>query len=229
MKPKGKIILKTLSLLLIWGLLVSTVCCGQTPVTTDPILEGATVLNGQLENQAYDKIIDHQTNIQRFQELTLAAEDEINTTKKKIYDGLHYVSSTLENGYDVYICSEILDNIYINEKLMMQAAQKSPLALAWAVKLQKLIIDRAIGTFSQIQDVILKKDDKNYLMDAGERAYLLMQVRVQLQAIEGLAMQSNFAVQWVVNQGIMNALNPFAGMVNTDGQVVHQILHTWSY
>ncbi len=140
-----------------------------------------------------------------------------------------YVSSTVKNVYQVYECYKVLKSIYENESNMLAEAQKNPIALAFALKMQEELITRAIGYYGQIQELILKEGDKNLLMDAGERARLMNSLLQDLSVVNGFAYASYFKVRLVVKQGIISSLNPFAGMVNQDSKIIKDILGKWKF
>lgn len=193
----------------------------------DPVMAGITTANAIIENISYDKIKDNQNAIEKLQAATVVTTEYINKWQKKLYDGLLYVSSTVNNAYQVYDAARILGNIYDLERRMMQEARKEPLALIFAVKYQREMILHAIQYYNQIQELILKVGDEKLLMNAGERTLLLNQVLESLRVIESYAVSSYYKVRYAVMNGILKTLNPFGSFVNRDAQIVKDILGRW--
>lgn len=193
----------------------------------DPVMAGITTANAIIENNSYDKIKDNQNAIEKLQAATVVTTEYINKWQKKLYDGLLYVSSTVNNAYQVYDAARILGNIYDLERKMMQEARKEPLALIFAVKYQREMILHAIQYYNQIQELILKVGDEKLLMNAGERTLLLNQVLESLRVIESYAVSSYYKVRYAVMNGILKTLNPFGSFVNRDAQIVKDILVRW--
>lgn len=193
----------------------------------DPVMAGITTANAIIENNSYDKIKDNQNAIEKLQAATVVTTEYINKWQKKLYDGLLYVSSTVNNAYQVYDAARILGNIYDLERRMMQEARKEPLALIFAVKYQREMILHAIQYYNQIHELILKVGDEKLLMNAGERTLLLNQVLESLRVIESYAVSSYYKVRYAVMNGILKTLNPFGSFVNRDAQIVKDVLGRW--
>ena len=195
----------------------------------DPVMAGIATANAIIENNSYDKIKDNQKAIEKLQAATVVTTEFINKWQRKIYDGLLYVSSTVNNAYQVYDAARILANIYDLEKKTMQEARKEPLALIFAVKYQREMILHAIEYYIQIHQLILKTGDEKLLMNAGERTLLLNQVLESLRVIESYAVSSYYKVRYAVMNGILKTLNPFGNFVNRDARIVKDILGRWKY
>ncbi|HAO05676.1 MAG TPA: hypothetical protein DCQ50_01570 [Chryseobacterium sp.] len=193
----------------------------------DPVLAAITGASAIAENASYDKIKDKQKAIEVLQAATVTTTEFINQWQKKIYNGLMYVSSTVNNAYQIYDAARIVGNIYELERKMMEEAKKEPLALIFAVKYQREMVIRAIEYYNQIQQFILKTGDEKLLMNAGERTLLLNQILESLRVIESYAVSSYYKVRYAVMNGIIKTLNPFGSFVNRDAQIVKDILNRW--
>jgi hypothetical protein len=191
---------------------------------TDPVLEGVTISNGVMENQAYSNIKSNQKTITELQTATAATVSFINEWQKKTYNGLLYVSATVKNAYQVAACYKALQKIYEYESKMLAEAQSNPLALAFSMKYQELLVTKAIQYYGDIERLILKEGDEKLLMDAGERTKLLNRVLTNLNVLAGYSYSAYLKVHWAVINGIYNTLNPFASYVNKDKQIVKDVL-----
>ncbi len=195
----------------------------------DPFLSGAIIAANSTENTSYNKIKDNQTAIQRAQEATIIVVDQVNQIQNKIYNGLMQVSSVLKNAYQIKECLQALNDILSYESDMLSEAQKNPLALAFALKIQNEMVSKAAGYYADIQTVILKANTKELLMTAGERETLLYKVQLDLNTLRALAAYSYYKVHLAVMQGIINSFNPFKGYVDIDGKIVKDLLANWKH
>lgn len=191
---------------------------------TDPVLDGITVTNGVLENQAYSDMKSNQNKITELQTATAATVTFINEWQKKMYNGLLYVSSTVKNAYQIIECYQALQKIYDYESKMLSEAQQNPLALTFSLKYQELMVTKAIQYYNDIDQLILKEDDDKLLMDAGERTKLLNRALTDLEVLAGYSYSAYLKVHWAVINGIVNTLNPFASYVNRDKQIIDDVL-----
>lgn len=195
----------------------------------DPFLAGAIIVSNATENSNYNNIKDNQTAIQRAQEATIVVVDQVNQIQNKIYNGLMQVSSVLKNAYQIKECLQALNDILSYEGDMLAEAQKNPLALAFALKIQNEMVSKAVSYYSDIETVILKANTKELLMTAGERETLLYQVQLDLNTLRALAAYSYYKVHLAVMQGIINSFNPFKGYVDIDGKIVKDLLSNWKH
>lgn len=195
----------------------------------DPVLSASLARNGASEDNSLKAIKEKQTIIQTLQGATVSTVNFINDWQKKTYEGLMYVSGSVKNVYQVYECGRILSKIYESESKMIAEAQKNPLALGFATKMQTEMITRAIGMYGQLQELILKEGDKNLLMDAGERTKLMNEILRDLGVINAYAYSSYLKVRLVVRQGLINSINPFGNIVNRDAQIVKEVIGKWKF
>jgi hypothetical protein len=218
-----------MKLLLLPLLLLLTATARSQKLVIDPVLAAITGASAIVENNSYDKIKDKQKAIEALQTVTVATTEFINNWQKKIYNGLLYVSSTVNNAYQIYEAGKIVASIYDLESKMLTEARKEPLALIFALKYQREMVIKAIEYYNQIQQFILKTGDEKLLMNAGERTILLNQVLESLRVIEAYAVTSYYKVRYAVMNGIIKTLNPFGSFVNRDARIVKDILNRWQH
>ena len=195
----------------------------------DPFLEGAIIVANTTENTNYKNIKDNQTAIQRAQEATIVVVDQVNQIQNKIYKGLMQVSSVLKNAFQIKECLQALQDIISYESDMLAEAKKNPLAIAFALKIQTEMVNKAVAYYADISTVILKANTKDLLMDAGERETLLYKVQLDLNTLRAMAAYSYYKVHLAVMQGIINSFNPFKGYVDIDGKIVKDLLANWKH
>lgn len=219
---------KQLMVLMGVGMLVAS--RGNTQeLVIDPTLSTMLAINGEVERKSMNEIKERQVMIQNLQTATAATVDFINRWQQKTYEGLTLISDNVKNAYQIYECAQVMKSIYESESAMIREAKKNPLALAFAMQMQKEMVTRAIAYYNQIRTLILKENDRNLLMDAGERTRLMREILMDLQIINGLAYSSYLKVRLVVQQGLIQSLNPFASMVNRDAALVKDVLRTWKF
>ncbi len=195
----------------------------------DPTLSTTLAINGEVERKSMTEIKERQAMIQNLQATTAATVDFINRWQQKTYEGLTRISDNVKNAYQLYECAQVMKSIYESESAMIREAQKNPLALAFAMQMQKEMVSRAMAYYNQIRTLILKEDDRNLLMNAGERTRLMREILLDLQVINGLAYSSYLKVRLVVQQGLIRSINPFASVVNRDAALVKDVLRTWKF
>lgn len=195
----------------------------------DPFLEGAIIAANATENAKYNNIKDNQTAIQKAQEATILLVNQVNQIQNKIYKGLMQVSSVLKNAYQIKECLQALNDILSYESDMLSEAKQNPLALAFALKIQNEMANKASVYYANISTVVLKANTKDLLMDAGERSTLLYKIQLDLNTLRAMAAYSYYKVHLAVMQGIINSFNPFKGYVDIDRKIVKDLLANWKH
>ncbi len=195
----------------------------------DPFLEGAIIAANTSENANYSNIKNNQTAIQKAQEATIAVVDKVNQVQNNIYKGLMQVSSVLKNAFQVKECLQALNDILSYESDMLAESKQNPLALAFAVKIESEMVDKAVASYTDISTVVLKANTKDLLMDAGERETLLYKIQLDLNTLRGMAAYAYYKVHLAVMQGIINSFNPFKGYVDVDAKIVSDLLANWKH
>lgn len=212
----AKSVLKNLALLLL--LLAGVFTSGRAQaLVTDPINEAQTLLNGQAQNSRLDQMNNHESAIQKAQLAAVANLAFINDIQNKIYNGLTQVSSILKNAADIVYCGQLLKQVMNYQVKMVTNAGNNPLLLAFAENSEYSFITKGYDLVSYIRTTILH-EGKDLLMDAGDRARLLMHVKYELQLMVGISYTAAQAV-WMARQiGILQSLNPWKGYINLDKQ-----------
>lgn len=193
-------------------------------LTVDPTTTAAVGTSAALENNSFRDIKSKQDLINTATTTTAATVEFLNQWHDRLYRGLKTVSGNVTNGYQVYRSGEKILKILELQREILELGRENPMALAWAVEIEKNMVKKAVEMYAQIQTVILKMNDDKVLMDAGERIQLMNIVLRDLQIMEGMLYYARRKVKWVISQGLINAINPFAQYVNRDAALVREIL-----
>jgi hypothetical protein len=186
-------------------------------IVIDPVNEAQTLLNGQSQNNRLDQMNSHESAIQKAQLAAVANLTFINDIQNKIYKGLTQVSSVLRNAADIAYCGRLLAQIVDYQAKIVTNAGNDPLLLAFAENSEYNFITRGYDLVGYISTTIMH-EGSDLLMDAGDRARLLMHLKYELQLMAGISYTASQAV-WMARQiGILQSLNPWKGYINLDKQ-----------
>jgi len=201
--------------------LCSAIHANSQELVIDPINEAQTALNGSMQNSRLDQMNNHESIIQKAQLAAVANLTFINDVQTKIYNGLTQVSAILKNAADIVYCSQLLKQVVDYQAKIVTNAGNNPLLLAFAENSEYGFITRGYNLVSYISTTVMHQGS-DLLMDAGDRARLLMHVKYELQLMVGISYTAAQAV-WMARQiGIVQSLNPWKGYVNLDKQEFSQ-------
>jgi hypothetical protein len=194
----------------------------------DPTMTTAIAVASGVETSGLSDMKANQSAIIAAQTATTGLVGQINNLQQKTLDGLTYVSTAVKNAYQLVRCYKVLQSIYDYQAKMLNECGKDPLAIILAYKAEEEMVTKAISIYGQISTMILK-EDTDYLMDSGDRSRLMYNVLTDLEVVNGFSAAAYYKVHWAVIQGVVNSLNPFNHYINSDANIVKDILNTWKY
>ena len=197
-------------------------------LNVDPVLTTAVGLAANNENNQLTDMKRNQSKIIAAQTATTALVNKINTLQQKTLDGLQQVSTAVRNAYQIALSYKIISKIYDYQSKMLTECVQDPLASLLAYKIEKEMVDKALGYYNQIASLILASGKDN-LMDTGERCKLLDNIVNSLQVLEGYSFNCYYTVHLAVLNGVFRSLNPFSTYTNNDQRIIKQIMTTWKF
>jgi hypothetical protein len=192
-------------------------------LTIDPALSAATAVQQVTENSNMNTMQNKQNVIEVAQATTAQAVNFINTWQQKIVKGLTEVSGSVSNAWGIINAGDHVVDIVNNYNQMIQLAQGEPLLLAFTVRMQSNIVNRATLAYTKIQTLVLESNER-LLLTAGERMRILNQVNTELSILEAMTACCIARMKEVKRIGYLNAINPFYYAMQNDATIVNSIL-----
>lgn len=150
------------------------------------------------------------------------------TAQELIYSGLSNVNGVLRNGLMAQSMYSACNQILLYSTAMVEMGRKEPYLLVFAEDMAKEVALRSGRLISEISGFVLKQDE-NVLMDYNARDELMKRISDELHIISGLCFGAWRAMYWTKQRGIIRAVNPFAGFIHSDKQMVKDILLKTKY
>jgi len=145
------------------------------------------------------------------------------TAQELIYSGLSNVNGALRNGLMLQSMYRTCDQIILYSTAMVEMGRKEPYLLLFAEDMAREVTMRSGRLITEVSSFVLKQGE-NVLMDYNARDELMKRISDELHIISGLCYGSWRAMYWTRQRGIIRALNPFAGFMNSDQRMVEDIL-----
>lgn len=143
-----------------------------------------------------------------------------------IYNGLANVNSALKNGLAVKDMVLLVADIVQYSRQMVDMAKSEPHLLLFAEDIGMQMKMRSTRLVNDVSGFIL---NQNVLTDYNSRDQLLRKVTQELQIICGLVYGAWKAMFWAKQRGVFRSINPYADYINTDRQVVQDIIRNSKY
>ena len=180
----------------------------------------AARIMGEVTHQQYLERIDQ--NIQTINVNT----GSVVLAQSIIYNGLSNVNSALKNGLAMRELTVMVAEILRYSNQMLETAQGEPYLLLFAEEIGAEMKSRSLRLVTDVSGFILSS---NILTDYNSRDQLMRRVTQELQIIRGLAYGAYQAMYWTKQRGIFKTVNPFKDFINSDRQVVTNIIQNAKY
>ena len=177
-----------------------------------------------LENKQ-EETIEQQTKLQQAQAFVASQMVVANNIQSKVLTGLKEVSGTLKNGTQVVgIYKEINRCItYADDILALTAAH--PQYAIFGVKASQKCYEEALALTTEVSE-LLQPGELN-LATAGDRYKLLFAVAQKVKMLKIWLLAVKLNLERAGRLGFWNSINPFQGYINTDKNIVENIM--WTY
>ncbi len=189
----------------------------------DPAVAAATAGHAVVMNTQLNNTNDNLTAIQRAQLAVTGQLVLVNDLQQKLYTGLSEVAGALRSLLTVKDISDISADIWTDLEKAAQYASENPALLLFAEAGAREFKMRATNLATDVSAFVMQGGARN-LMDSGERARLLNNIRTELTIIRGVAFGMQRSMFWAKQRGILASLNPYAGFINVDRQIADDIL-----
>ena len=182
------------------------------------ITENAFVrTSAALGHQRYLEKIESSLN-----DINLNAATVVNA-QELIYSGLSNVNGALRNGLMLQSMYSTCNQILLYSTAMMEMGRKEPYLLVFTEDMTREVALRSGRLITEVSGFVLKQGE-NVLMDYNARDELMKRISDELHIISGLCFGAWRAMYRTKQRGIIRALNPFAGFINSDKRMVEDIL-----
>ena len=200
--------------------LVSTAQVYVDPGTTAALYSYAKDLeNGQ------EKIEKEQNKLQKAQAFIATQLAAANEIQNKIYKGLSEVSGTLQNGMQLKRIREELKECLEYYREVNTMIQRHPQFAPFAHKAMKGAYEQALQLGTEI--ISVTTGGKDQLATAGDRYMLLSRIESKIVGLKLWFLTMQISMQNVERMGIIRALNPFQTYIDTDKDIIQNILERY--
>lgn len=200
--------------------LVSTAQVYVDPGTTAALYSYAKDLeNGQ------EKIEKEQNKLQKAQAFIATQLAAANEIQNKIYEGLSEVSGTLQNGMQLKRIREELKECLEYYREVNTMIQRHPQFAPFAHKAMKGAYEQALQLGTEI--ISVTTGGKDQLATAGDRYMLLSRIESRIVGLKLWFLTMQISMQNVERMGIIRALNPFQTYIDTDKDIIQNILERY--
>ena len=214
---KNKILLSTLVILPFTTIAQNVYVDAATAATLE--IYANSIEKGQ------EKIEKEQNKLQKAQAFIATQLAAANKIQDKIYHGLSEVSGTLQNGMQIKRIIEETKECLEYHKEVNDMIRKHPQYAPFAHKAIKGAYEQALQLGAEIASV--KTGGKEHLATAGDRYMLLSSIESKVIGLKLWFLSIKLAMENVIRIGVIRALNPFQSYIDTDKDIIQNILERY--
>lgn len=200
---------------------------GQT-VYVDPATSGAMLAYSGILKDGQDDIKEEQSKLKEFQALVGLGVNRLEQTQQKLLKGFQEVNTTITNGIQVVNISKEIVRIYQVAEDLTELIGDYPEYAVFGIKATEQAYQHAIEIGAEVTSIIQNTDGKN-LMSAGDRLRILEKIYHKVSHFRFLLQVIEYNIRYAIRLGWWRAINPFQGYINTDKNIIENIMVRYKY
>ncbi|MDO4881140.1 MAG: hypothetical protein Q3983_07655 [Capnocytophaga sp.] len=190
--------------------------------TTAAVTAGDVALTSKQKD-----IIKEQDKLKKAQLLVGAQVTLVEEVQRKIYKGLSEVSGTITNAIQVKNIYSEVEQCVKYSKEVATLVKKHPQYAFLQTKAIQRAQEEATKIISEVSNVI--KGDGKILMTAGDRFRLLESIERKVSTLKIWIITIKIGLENIERIGFWKAINPFQGYINTDKDIIQNIMNKYKY
>ncbi|MFA5620846.1 MAG: hypothetical protein WDA08_11130 [Weeksellaceae bacterium] len=193
----------------------------------DPITTLA--LKGYSDNlkNKQNETIEQQTKLQQAQAFVASQMAWANDLQNKIYKGLREVSGTVQNGVQLVRIYENVNKCISYTGDIADVVADNPEFAVFGAKSTGLAWQTITEISVEITDIL--QEGATNLAYSGDRYKFLYEIDQKLTRLRIILLQIKIDIERAVNLGFWRAINPFQGYINTDKDIVENIMYQYKH
>lgn len=174
-----------------------------------------------------DKTIEEQSKLQKAQAFVSVQMTRANNIQKKIYKGLKEVSGTLQNGMQVKQIYEEIKDCHKYASRILNIVRNKPQYAIFGMKASQKSYEQLLKISSEISSLLTSSDTN--LATAGDRYKILFKIQEEVKMLKIWLLSANLNIERAIRIGFWKMINPFQGYINTDKDIVENIMYKFKY
>lgn len=191
----------------------------------DPATTLALGLYSNQLKKGQNKTVNEQNKLQRAQLWVGTQMEVVKTIQNKVYKGLKEVSGTLSNGLQVKRIYKDLGRCRVYTSEILNISRKHPQFTVFGYKTSQKVYEQLLEIGTDISSM-LAEGDLN-LATAGDRYRLLENIESNVKLLKIRLIGVKLSLERAIRLGFWGSINPFQTYINTDKDIVQNILQRW--
>lgn len=174
-----------------------------------------------------NETIEQQNKLQKAQAWVASQMVVANNIQDKIFKGLSEVSGTLTNGLQVKEIYEDLKDCTMYSSEISKLVKDHPEYAIFGAKATETTYKEVLKMSSEVSE-LLKSGELN-LATAGDRYKLLYEISTKVKMLKVWLATISLNLDRAKRLGFWRAINPFQGYINTDKDIVRNIMEKYKH
>lgn len=191
----------------------------------DPTTTFALKMYSDQLAKSQNKTIQEQSKIKKAQMYVATQMQMVHSVQKKVYKGLREVSGTLQNAMQVKNIYADINTCHRYASKIKNLVRKKPQYAVFGAKASEKSYEQLLKIGTEVSS-LLKSSDTN-LATAGDRYKILFKIQDEVQKLKIWLISATLTLERAIQIGFWKSINPFQGYVNTDKDIVQNMIMKW--
>lgn len=203
-------------------------CIGSAQkIYMDPVTAGAMAGYAVTLKGGHERAEKEQDKLQKAQTFISAQVALVKKVQDKVYKGLSEVSGSIQNAIQVKNIGEETKQCVEYSKSISQLVERHPQYAIFGVKATQRCYEQTLKIANEMSNILA--DGETNLATAGDRYRVLDNIEHQVRMLKIYLISVQLALENAEYAGFWKSINPFQGYVDTDKDIIQNIMQKFKH
>ncbi len=194
-------------------------------VYTDPTTTFALSMYSDALARSQNRTIEEQSRLKEAQIYIAGKLELVHKVQKKLYKGLREVSGTFQNAMQVKQIYEEIKTCHHYLKRIKKTVTHKPQYAIFGIKASEKTYEQVLKISTELTSLLTSSDTN--LATAGDRYKILFEIQDEIQTLKIWLISLSMTLERAVRIGFLKSLNPFQGYIDTDKNIIKNLMYKW--
>ena len=203
-------------------------CIGSAQkIYMDPVTAGAMAGYAVTLKGGHERAEKEQDKLQKAQTFISAQVTLVKKVQDKVYKGLSEAGGTIQNAIQVKNIGEEIKQCAEYTKNISQLVERHPQYAIFGAKATQRCYEQTLKIANEMSNILA--DGETNLATAGDRYRVLDNIEQQVRMLKIYLISVQLALENAEYAGFWKSINPFQGYIDTDKDIIQNIMQKFKH